>query len=170
MSQLKSNLIATSIVLVVLVLLAIGFLFIPFRSANAVQVSFLGYTNDASGIKLAVFAVTNASNENITYAQFTPEVKTFGNWSTPKCTRGQIPLSQHGTDNYVIAAITNAVVWRVSVLWSSDDGTPIEVWRNKLVGNLNWNWYQLQRGHWPKYYPISEIRYYLAFSPAITNK
>lgn len=170
MSRLKSNLVTAGIVLGLLVLLAIGFLFIPFRSANAAQVSFLGYTNDASGIELAVFAVTNASNENITYAQFTPEVKTFGNWSTPKCTRSLIPLSPHGIDHYVIAAITNVGVWRVSVLWSSSDGKAIEVWRNKLVRNLNWNWYQIQRGQWPKYYPDSGIRYYLAYSTAITNK
>jgi hypothetical protein len=170
MSRLKSNLITAGIVLGLLILLIIGFLFVPFRSGDAVQVSFLGYTNDLSGIKLALFVVTNTSNERISYSQFTPEIQTLGSWSIPKCTHVPILVLAHGIDNYTTPAITNAVVWRVSVLWQSNDQTPMEIWRNKLMGNLSWNWHELQRRQWPRYYPFSGERYYLSFSAAITNK
>jgi hypothetical protein len=168
--RLKSNLITTGIVLIMLVMLLVVFLLFPFRSRDAVQISFLGYTNDLSGIRFAVFVVTNTSNEQISYAQFTPQIKIFDTWETPHCTHIPIPIPPHGTDNYLIPAVTNAAIWRSLALWRSDAGTPLEVWRNKLVGNITWNWRELLRGQWPRYYAVSGERYYQAFSAAITNK
>ena len=81
MNRLNSNLIAVSIVLGLLVLAVIGFFLIPLSSDKALQVSFLSFTNDAALGKLAVFAVTNVSNEKISFGFYQPQVKTSGQWS-----------------------------------------------------------------------------------------
>jgi hypothetical protein len=144
-NRLKSNIITAGIVLALLVLI-VGFFLIPLSSDNALQVSFLNYTNDAALGKLAVFAVTNVSDEKISFGIYQPQVKTSGQWSKlayRSYVTGLPPiiidLSPHKAATFINIAITNGNVWRLPVDWCYATPYPIESFRGNLEENIYWN-------------------------------
>ena len=146
MNRLKSNALTVSIVFVLLVLAVVGFFLIPFRSDNALQVSFLNYTNEAALGKLAVFSVTNVSNEKISFGLYQSQIKTSGQWSKQAYRSYEsglppiiIDLSPHKAATFINIAVTNGNVWRVPVDWCYATPHPIESFRGNLVENTYWN-------------------------------
>jgi hypothetical protein len=175
-NRLKSNIIRVGIVFALFVLLIVGFFLIPLSSDSALQISFLNYTNDAALGKLAVFAVTNVSDEKISFGLYQSQAKTSGQWSKltyrsyvsglPPIT---IDLSPHNAATFINIAVTNGNVWRVPVDWCYYTPHPIESFRGTLEENIYWNTkfllerkpLRFSRGPW--------IKGYITYSAELTN-
>lgn len=176
MNRLKSNLITVGIVLVLLVLVVVVFFLIPLSSNKALQVSFLNYTNDAALGKLAVFAVTNVSNEKISFGLYQSQVKTSGEWSKLAYRSYEsglppigIDLSPHKAATFINIAVTNGNVWRVPVEWCYATPHPIESFRGNLVENIYWNSKFLLEGKPLRYSSGPWIKGYITYSTELTN-
>ena len=150
--------------------------FIPIRSNNALQVSFLAYTNDATADKLAIFAVTNSGEKEIVFCPLRPLIKIKNQWSTlnyfPYGTSFYPVMKNvppHASVTFAIAAITNSESWQTPLWWHYEKQSLIELIRIKVENNLYYNWQNMQKGAWPKFYNTSGIQTYRAHSPEITN-
>jgi len=173
---LKLNIISVGIVLALLVLVIVGFFLIPLSSDKALQVSFLNYTNDAALGKLAVFAVTNVSNEKISVGLYQPQVKTTGEWSTlayRSYVTGLPPiiidLSPHKAATFINIAITNGNGWRLPVDWCYATPHSIESFRGNLVENIYWNSKFLVTGKPLRFASGTWIKGYITYSAELTN-
>jgi hypothetical protein len=176
MNRLKSNIISVGIVLTLLVLVIVGFFLIPLGSDNALQVSFLNYTNDAALGKLAVFAVTNVSDEKISVGLYQPQVKMSGQWSKlayRSYVTGlppiNIDLSPHKAATFINTAITNGNVWRLPVGWCYTTPHPIESFRGNLEENIYWNSKFLLEGKPLRFSSGPWIKGYVTYSAELTN-
>jgi hypothetical protein len=175
-NSLKSNIIIAGIVLALLVLIVVGFFLVPFSSANALQVSFLTYTNDAVLGKLAVFAVTNVSNEKISFGLYKSQVKTSGQWSKLAYRSYEsglspiiIDLSPHKAATFINIAVTNGNVWRLPVGWCYVTPHPIESFRGNLQENIYWNSKFLLKGKPLRFSSGAWIKGYITYSTELTN-
>jgi hypothetical protein len=164
------------IVLALLVLVIVGFFLIPLSSDKALQVSFLNYTNDVELGKLAVFAVTNVSNEKISVGPYQPQIKTSGQWSKLEYrsyVTGLPPiildLSPHKAATFINIAITNGNVWRLPVDWCYATPHPIESFRGNLLGNIYWNSKFLLEGKPLRFSSGPWIKGYITYSTELTN-
>jgi|ERR1035437_367205 hypothetical protein len=175
-NRLKSNVLTAGIV-IALFFLVIGFFLIPFHSDQALQISFLNYTNDAALGKLAVFAVTNVSNEKISFGLYQPQVKTSGQWSKlayRSYVSGFPPiiidLSPHNAATFINIAVTNGNVWRVPVDWCYATPHPIESSLGNLEENIYWNSKFLLEGKPLRFSSGAWIKGYITYSSELTNK
>ena len=170
MNRLKSNLITAGIVLGTLVLLTIGFLFVPFRSNNALQASLLAYTNDISGDKLAIFVVTNVCNESVTFVCCCPQTGDLNHWPQIQLSGVATTVLAHTTTNFTMTVATNFILWRQPIFWTYDRKSEFENVQGKARENLRFNWLLISRGRMPRYFNFSTADSHMAFTTIITNK
>ena len=164
------------IVLALLVLVIVGFFLIPLTSDKALQVSFLNYTNDAALGKLAVFAVTNISNEKISFGLYQSQVKISGQWSKlaySSYVSGLPPtiidLSPHNAATFINIAITNGNVWRLPVDWCYATPHPIESFRGNMVENIYCNSIFLLEGKPLRFSSGPYFKDHITYSVELTN-
>jgi len=116
-----------AICLVVLLLLGSLFAFIAFRrppGRPTVLVRFAGFTNDTSGIRLATFAISNASPWAVVRGgHYRVQTQAGARWTN--LTHGWFPgstLRARASEVVTLTAPTNQSEWRVAFTSHQDEG------------------------------------------------
>jgi hypothetical protein len=112
----------TSIILLVFLAVCVGLAWVIFQRTPGrpnVSISLLGYTNEPSGTRLGVFAVTNLGPATVyLYAPLTVgAVYTRSNWPT-----WHVMLSSDAGSRFTIPAPSNEEMWIVSLRANPDIG------------------------------------------------
>ena len=127
-----TSVILARIVIVIAILFTLGacVAFHPFPERPKVSITFLGYTNDAAGARLARFAITNLNNSRIfAYSpnieiQSPTEPRDFTNYwpGYNQWQRLHSKLDEDASINFTIIPPTNQSPWRLRFLVYPDVG------------------------------------------------
>jgi hypothetical protein len=160
----------TGCVVAIFVVAAVIFLAgYPFRPNKAPKISVVA-TNDATLGSLAVFGVTNESNDSIIFVPLVLQAKSHGAWINMAHVATNMTMAAHAGDTYTAVLTTNHTDWRLQALWLYQTHGQIEYLRGVIKANVYINWQNAMRGQWPQYYNKSMGNSsYIILSPEITN-
>ena len=147
-------------------------LFIPLRSTTAVNVSFLGTTNDSAGGLVFLLCASNTSDYEIRFWNFPPEIKKSGGWTPLHPIAGmvsQINVPPHSAYTFSETAIPAGAVWRIPIDWAYDKSFTIEYARRFLIDNVNRNLRLLSQGKAPGLNGGNHLQMRLIYSQEVTN-
>jgi hypothetical protein len=119
-----------AICLVILLLLGSIFASVAFRrppGRPSVKVNFVGFTNDASGMRLASFAISNGSSWDVSrdshYCVRSPAGAKGTTFAEGWCPTGGSTLRAGSSEIVTIPAPTNQPSWRAAFSTRKDEGT-----------------------------------------------
>jgi hypothetical protein len=161
----------SGIVVVILVVAAIIFFAgYPFRSGDALKISFITLTNNATLGSQAVFGVTNESSDSLNYDTAALQTKSArGVWLNGPYSAKNGRLAGHAGDTYTVDLPSNHAAWRLLAVWDYDTMDPIVEYRGRIEANLYYNWQHLKQGRPLHYFNSMMGNSYLVTSPEITN-
>ena len=158
-----------SIVAIIVVAGAIFLAGYPFRSGDALKISFITLTNDATSGSLAIFGATNANPDALNFIPATLQTKSHGVWINVHYATKNISLPGHTCAIFTIALPNNHATWRQPVWWCYENVGSLEGIRGNAEANLYFNWQNLTHGKGPHYFNSMMGNSYYVFSPEVTN-